>query len=56
MEFFCFFISCIIVQDYLNLSKLVWRKYNACMNFRGSKMLNLISVIGGWAEKFGNFT
>ena len=35
----------IIVENYLGPCKLIWRKKDASMNFRGDEMLNLISVI-----------
>ena len=34
-----------IVQDYLSSCKLILRKKDASMNFRGDEMLNLISVL-----------
>ena len=34
-----------IVQDHLSPSKLIWRKKDASLNFRGDLMLNLISVL-----------
>ena len=58
-------ISCIIVQDYINLSKIVWRRNNASLNFWGGKMLNLISVLDysecpqytpGYISVISNFT
>ena len=33
-----------IVQDYLSSCKLILRKKDASMNFRGDEILNLISV------------
>ena len=35
----------IIVKKYLGACKLIWRRKDASMNFRGDEMLNLISVL-----------
>ena len=45
LKFYWILVSSTILHNDLSPFKLIWRKNNVFMNFRGGEMLNLISVL-----------